>query len=1009
MLYRFGAFELDDEAGELRERGGRTVEIQPKPFALLALLLRERARVVPTRELFDTLWPDTAVTPGSLTRAVSHARRAIDDTHRGAWIKSFSRRGYRFCGDVVALERGAGAAPAAARAAPGGAFVGREAALERLSAAWADAVGGRGGVVLVTGPPGIGKTRLVEVFAAGAGARGARVLVGRSREGDGVPAFWLWAQILRQLAAEDVARAELRQAAARSEELAELLPDLSTARPPAARAPAEPERSRFLLFDAVTRALSRASRARPLLVVLEDLQSAGSPSLRLLEHLAFETAADPVLLVGTVRDEFRERGHPLARTLATLRQQERCVELELGAFSRREVAALLERVMGRPAPSDLTSELYARTEGVPLFLREAIRLLGERGALADPEKIPRAGVALPGRALELIQSSLDALPPREAALVGAAAVLGREFPLAAAADVAEMARDEALDAIDAATRAGVVEASPDDAAAWRFTHALFREAAYEALAPGLRVRLHLRAARRLERQHEGDVDRVIAELAHHHHRALAAGDPERAFARARRAAERATGIGAWEQAAVHQEQALAALAHVEGADPERRLDVLLDLGEDCRLSGERARRREVLAEALAIARSLGRPHDLARAAIAFCDLQDWGVPDDAARAAVEEALAAQDVSAGPLRSRLLTRQAYLEIRDAHETARRLARRAVALARSAGDPEALQDALYVLHFSLGGPDFLDERAELVKEIDRAAEGSRSPDRALISLLDVASDRLMLGDAAGARALRARAAEVVGERPSPVMRWHFGVYDTGLALLEGRLDEVAERGRDTFRLGQRVDHPYAFACHNGHRALLARDRGDAGGVLAAFEPALRARRGPGPWVAAVVARARLEAGRRADAEALWESLAAHDFADVPRNLRFQATLVELAHLCADLGDASRAGSLSALLSPIESQHGVLPLAICYGGPASFALARLAELRGRADDACALAEEALASAEALGARPMHARIALALAALVARRDPRRAGGLAAEAADEAARLGMSLRVTG
>ena len=120
MIYRFGAFELDEAKGELR-RDGRAVAIQPKPLALLALLLRERERVVGSDEILATLWPDTVVTPGSLNRAVSHARRAIGDTHRGRFIRSVSRRGYRFSGDVVVVG------PAAPAAAPAGSpFVGRE-------------------------------------------------------------------------------------------------------------------------------------------------------------------------------------------------------------------------------------------------------------------------------------------------------------------------------------------------------------------------------------------------------------------------------------------------------------------------------------------------------------------------------------------------------------------------------------------------------------------------------------------------------------------------------------------------------------------------------------------------------------------------------------------------------------------------------------------------------------------------------------------------------------------
>ena len=976
MVHRFGDYELDEAAGELRHRG-RPVEIQPKPFALLALLVRERARVVPTREILDALWPDTNVTPASLTRAISHARRAIGDANKGALIRSASRRGYRFHGEVLELERGGSAAAESQEAL----FVGREDALAQLEQAFGEAAEGHGAIAIVSGPAGIGKTRLIEHFSSLAGARGARVLSGRNRAEEGVPPFWLWVQVLRQLRDVDGAR------------------ELLHARPEAS----DSDQSRFLLFDAVARVLARASRGRPLLIVIEDLQWADAPSLRLLEHLAFEASSEPILVLGTVREEFRERGHPLDRTLGVLRQQERTRELALGGFSRREVAALLARVLGRPAPSDLISELFARSEGVPLFLREAIRLLAERGALEQPERIPRSGIALPPRALDLIRRSLHSLSERAAALVGAGAVLGREFALAAAAEVAELAREAALDLVDEAARAGVLEASPHDAASWRFTHALFQESAYADLPAGERVRLHLRAAQRLEREHAADPDAVIAELAHHQHRALAVGDPERAFECASRAAERAAELGAWEQAARHYEQAVAALGQVRAVSPERRMRVLLALGEACRLSGERTRRREVLTQAMALARSLGRTADLARAAIGFSDLQDWGVRDDAARTAVSEALAAIGDDGGVARARLLTRLAYFDVRVAHEVAQPVAREAVELARAAADPEALQDALYVLHFALGGPDHVAERSQLGEECMRVVAKSRSADRALISLLDLASDRVMLGDAAAARALEARAAAIAGERPPPAMRWNQGVYATGIALLEGRFDDAEGLAADTFVLGRRAEHPYARLVQNGHRALLAHERGDDDGLLAILEPAVGAREGPGHWVLARIGRSRLAAGREADARATFDALARADFADVPRNLRWTATMVELAVLCAELDDAARARTLHDLLAPVENQHAVLPMAICYGGPVRFALARLCETLGRRDEAETLYEEAAAGAAAVGARPMQARIALHHGLCLALRDRRGAKARLEESARIAEQLGM------
>ena len=124
--------------------------------------------------------------------------------------------------------------------------------------------------------------------------------------------------------------------------------------------------------------------------MLEDLQWAGSASLRLLEHLAFERARRAAARARHgARRAARAAAIPSTRALALLRAQDRCLEIALRPFSRAEVAALLEQVIGRPAPPDLTSELFARTEGVPLFLREAIRLLAERGELAEPERVPR--------------------------------------------------------------------------------------------------------------------------------------------------------------------------------------------------------------------------------------------------------------------------------------------------------------------------------------------------------------------------------------------------------------------------------------------------------------------------------------------------------------------------------------------------------------------------------------------------------------------------------------------
>jgi DNA-binding winged helix-turn-helix (wHTH) protein/tetratricopeptide (TPR) repeat protein len=1010
MTFHFGPFELDEERGELR-RDGVAVEVQPKPLALLAILIRARGRLVSPDELFEALWPGVVVTPGSLTRAVSLARRAIGDTHRGEVIRSVARRGYRFASDVV--ERSAPATPVGP--APGSAprgdvppFVGREDALARLREAWARAAAGHGGLVLVQGLAGVGKSRLVEVFAAEVGGAGGLVFVGRAQDGEGVPAFWLWAQVLRRLAEHELGEEALAELRGVPAELAELVPELDCdpGRPRAGAAAGE--HGRFLLFEAMTRTLACVARRSPLLLVLEDLQWAGGASLRVLEHLSFQVDEHPLLVVATLREEPRDRAHPLEVVVPRLRQQSSFEEVPLRGFSRREVASLLERQIGHPAPPDLTSELFSRTEGVPLFLREALRLLSERGDLDHPERVRRWAITLPAHALDLIRRPLARLPAPTAALVGAAAVLGRDFRLSLAAAVAGIDRDEALDRIDEATRSGVVEPG-DTPGSWRFAHALFREAAQQALPAGPRARLHQRAAAELERRHRDDPDRVLAEIAHHHHEALAVGDPERAFATAWQAAARAQRLLAHEQAALHYQQALAALEHSEPVDPMRRLETLLALGEAHRLAGERTERRTAFARALEVARSLDRPLDVARATIGFCDLSEWAPHDEPALGAVESALAALP-GEGPDRARLLTRLAYLCARQQPARARPTAREAAALARRIGDAEALQDALYVLLFLLAGPDHLHERDTLAREAEQVARVGGATDPTVIALLDLACDRIVFGDTEGADRWRAAAEEVAGADPHLGRIWHLRVFDAGRALLEGRIEDAEHLVDAATRIGRRIAHPYARGVERALRAFLARTRGDDAEVLRFFEPTLPIRQGPVQWVQAVVGRALLAAGRESEARTCYRDLVGAGPEHIPRNIRWYGTIAEASLLCAELGDTGHAPVFCALLAPVADHHAMLPLSL-YGGPLRRCLARLHEVLGRTDRALELYDAAADSCAVLRARPMRARVLLEHGRLLARMGDRRGGrerlGESAQLAADAGLRGMERSV--
>jgi DNA-binding winged helix-turn-helix (wHTH) protein/tetratricopeptide (TPR) repeat protein len=1034
MGFRFGVFELDEQAGELR-RAGMPVRIQPKPFELLCLLVRERERVVGSDELMQTLWPDTIVSPASLNRAVSHARRAIDDTGRGEVLKSVARRGYRFMGDAVAVDDaspdvlgdgGTRGGSDSRRESPSGSpaalprtgarhFVGRQDALARLDAAREAVLVGETRIAVISGPAGIGKTRLAEVFSAEALRLGFFIGVGRCRDREGMPAFWLWTQVLRALVQEPTFREAIADRAA-SGELAALMPGLRDFTPEVLADLGDPEPvtvdpssegQRFRFFDAAMRVLRVCAQLRPIVLVLEDIQWAGSGSLRLLEHIALEFVGAPLLLIATVRDETRERGNPVDRTVALLRQQPDSESIELTGLSRREVGELLSAAIGgeRNAPVDLISELYARTEGIPFFVGEATRFLEERGDLENPERIPRHGVTLPARAVDLIRRSIDGISADCAELLGAGAVLGREFAMSAATVVGEKNREEALDLFDEAIRAGILEESQEVVATYRFTHALFQEAIYDGLSPSRRARLHRAAAKRLEQQHAGALEPVLSELAHHHHQSIAVGDPERAFDFAVQAARQAERLLAWEQSAGHYEQAVASFEHFESVDPRRRVETLLALGEAHRLSGNRARRIAAFEQAVGVARAVESSKTFTRAAVGLCDVSEWSarIPENS-NLILEEALAGTDSSDHVALARLTTRLGYLAVRD-REIAEPYGREAVAFARKSQDPVALQECLYILLYIIGGPDHLDERSRLIDELSRAAEGCANRDAAVIALLDVACDGLVEGDLEKARNFREIAEQFGGRHPSPAMIWHRRLWDAGFALLQGRFDEAEQGIHDALLLGRRLAHPFARACFRGQLSILDRDRGKERSVVEQLGDTLENDRvGATHWSTAVVGRAAIALGEEDRARSLFEKLASSNFDDVERTLRWNGSIAEISMLAAELEASDQAARLLELLSSARDQHGLLPMPINYSGPLARPMAALSGVLGFADEALALYDEALESARGLDAKPTVARIQLEAAPILARSgDSARAAEFLRECSASSTEIGM------
>jgi class 3 adenylate cyclase/tetratricopeptide (TPR) repeat protein len=459
---------------------------------------------------------------------------------------------------------------------PASTFVGRSAELAGLRAALDAALAGHGRLVLVSGEPGIGKTRLAQELSAESEAGGCLVLWGRCWEGEGAPAFWPWLDALSAYVRTLDPRTLRAQLGPAAPDLALLVPDVQAALPDLPPPPpAEPEQARFRLFGGVSAVLTGVAAARPLLLVLDDLHWADKPSLLLLQFLVRQIGAARVLVLGLYRDTDLDRQHPLAEALVALRREPIAERVALGGLSRDEVAALVEARAGHvlDAPGRaLAAAIERETEGNPFFIEETLRHLVETGRVARSDGRWVVTVApdqldIPEGVRQVIGRRLSRLSAEANVVLAQAAVIGREFDeavLQAVTDADEATLDRAL---EEALAAGLIaESRGRGQPGYSFGHALIRQTLYDELRASRRQRLHLRVAEAIEHVHARSLDRRLAALAMHYREAGAAADPEKAIEYSLRAGEAADVAFAYEEAYA---QWRAALELLDDAGPER--------------------------------------------------------------------------------------------------------------------------------------------------------------------------------------------------------------------------------------------------------------------------------------------------------------------------------------------------------------------------------------------------------------------------------------------------------
>ncbi|WP_457920775.1 BTAD domain-containing putative transcriptional regulator, partial [Mycolicibacterium vanbaalenii] len=789
-------------------------------------------------------------------------------------------------------------------------LVGRERELARAADVLARAAAGATRWLVLSGPPGIGKTRLAEEIAGLVGARGGEVAWVSCPDERATPPWWPMRRLVRALGAD-------------ADEVLEI------------PAHADPDTARFLVYERIQALLEAAPRL--LAVVVDDVQWSDTASAACLAYIAGALRDHPVLVIATVRDG--EHAPEVARLLSTVARGEDNRHIEVPALSSADVATLANEVAEETVTAAEAAELAARTGGNPFFVSEYARLPREE----------RAGNEIPRAVRSVLDRRLAALDPAVVQVLRAAAVIGDVIDASAVPVLAQATRldlDTLADYLDeAADERIVVAAHAGDG--YAFAHGLLREQLLASMPALRRQRMHAKVAEVLADSTAPDAP---TRRAQHLIAAQPLVEPAAVVQACRLAAEQATAqwssdiAAGWWQAALDAYDRLPAS---ERDDTER--DALtVELLE----AHSRAGRGQLvldsvqryLGEALRAGLAPARAGWRARCCGPVVDGPGWHrdttpgscSPCWAGRRRFPRASPPRPPGCCP---RFAVGHCYHPDRRVAED---LLDRAERLAEETGDPDVLADVLMgrLITFS-GVATVSHETLQWVERLN-ALGHKRSREDSVIAHSVATMAAMNLGDVAATR--RHVEAGIAGseELQLPVLRAQLRWMEAVLAMWIGDFAEAARHHAIAAHVHEQTE---LYEAGSGllATASLVRERG--GPVDAGWAAVQASKETGGQDMVGVVRTAllTLESGPQARAEAVarlrkWARTSTGR-GDIWTTLGHHALL---AHMAADHGLDEFAEPLLAELDPFRDRIAVLGQ-VGMAGPVALATARLHALRG------------------------------------------------------------------
>jgi serine/threonine protein kinase/uncharacterized protein HemY len=430
-----------------------------------------------------------------------------------------------------------------------GNLVGRERELLEATSLWQKALAGEGSVLLISGEPGIGKTRLAEELIAHSQVTGAQLLSGGCYEFEATTPYLPMAEAIKDwvhIQSEETLRNLLGDAMA---ELARLAPEIVSILgdvPPSP--PLSPNEERIRLFDNIARFLESLASRRGLLVFIDDLHWADQGTLALLSYLTRRLSRQRLLILATYREVELDRAHPLAAALVAWNRERLVTRIGLKRLSVENTNMLIATLLGQSSVSDEFAEaIHQETDGNPFFVEEVIKELIERGRVyrigGHWERDEMAELAIPQSIKEAIGRRLDRLSSTCIGILQTAAGIGKNFDYEVLVSVVTVDEDDLLDALDEADAAQLIR--PATGEVYIFTHDKIREVLYTELNPIRRRRLHRRIGNALEQLFSSDLGSRAQELAYHY---IESGELDKGLRYSLAAAKRAEGLFAQDEA-----------------------------------------------------------------------------------------------------------------------------------------------------------------------------------------------------------------------------------------------------------------------------------------------------------------------------------------------------------------------------------------------------------------------------------------------------------------------------